>query len=212
MNSNLKNKLYLMNIFIIDWDDTLFPTSWVKKYKIKDYEKYNLYFLELDKTVKTLLEKIYKMGNIYIVSNATITWIKKGLNNLQLTKEFIEKNDIEIISARDIYSNKNIIPNEWKKNIFKNIIDMCINENNEYDKNNTYLNIMSLGDADFEYIALVKLHNYLNNIKYDNYFLKNIRFIENPTFNSLIEQIEITSCNITNISKKLCCVDLNLSI
>ena len=212
MNSNLKNKLYLMNIFIIDWDDTLFPTSWVKKYKIKDYEKYNLYFLELDKTVKTLLEKIYKMGNIYIVSNATITWIKKGLNNLQLTKEFIEKNDIEIISARDIYSNKNIIPNEWKKNIFKNIIDKYINEDNEYDKNNTYLNIMSLGDADFEYIALVKLHNYLNNIKYDNYFLKNIRFIENPTFNSLIEQIEITSCNITNISKKLCCVDLNLSI
>jgi hypothetical protein len=28
-NKNNKNKLYLTNIFIIDWDDTLFPTTWV---------------------------------------------------------------------------------------------------------------------------------------------------------------------------------------
>ena len=31
MNCKNNEKLYLNNIFIIDWDDTLFPTSWVTK-------------------------------------------------------------------------------------------------------------------------------------------------------------------------------------
>ena len=42
----------LANIFILDWDDTLFPTFWVqsKNINIKDnetYETYKLYFIVL---------------------------------------------------------------------------------------------------------------------------------------------------------------------
>ena len=49
-----KPKLYLTNIFIIDWDDTLFPTTWVNTNKINmsdvnSVKDYKLYFLELDK-------------------------------------------------------------------------------------------------------------------------------------------------------------------
>ena len=209
MNNTENNKLYLMNIFILDWDDTLFPTSWIKKNNIKDYDNYNLYFLELDKTITLLLEKLYKIGSIYIVSNATTTWIKKGLKKLPFTQNFIENNGIEIISARDIYSNKNVTPNEWKTNIFEDLVDININMYKNNDKN-TYFNIISLGDADFEYVALIKLHKYLNNMNCDNYFLKNIRFIENPNFNSVIEQIDLVSYNINNISQKLCYIDLNI--
>ena len=34
MLSNNKTKIYLTNIFIIDWDDTLFPTTWISKNNI----------------------------------------------------------------------------------------------------------------------------------------------------------------------------------
>ena len=43
-------QVILMNIFIIDWDDTLFPTNWVNKNKINmndiaSLNKYKLYFI-----------------------------------------------------------------------------------------------------------------------------------------------------------------------
>ena len=58
---NNKNKIYLTNIFIVDWDDTLYPTSWVNKNSIdisKSHiiQEYKIYFLELDKTISVLLE------------------------------------------------------------------------------------------------------------------------------------------------------------
>ena len=214
MTENVQNKLngkiYLDNIFILDWDDTLFPTTWVKRNNIKKFDEYNLYFLELDNTLYKLLEKMNNIGHIYIVSNATQQWIKNGLKVLPVINAFIDKHNIDIISARDIYTNKNVAPNDWKTLIFRNIIN--INVNDYLNKNtNTYLNIVSLGDADFEYNALIETHKHLNYLDVRKYFLKNIRFIEYPTFNSLIEQIDLVSKNIVQITNKLKYVDLNLS-
>jgi hypothetical protein len=36
-----KNKIYLTNLFIIDWDDTLFPTTWVNKNNINFNNNYS---------------------------------------------------------------------------------------------------------------------------------------------------------------------------
>ena len=41
--NKLNGKIYLDNIFILDWDDTLFPTTWVKRNNIKKFDEYNLY-------------------------------------------------------------------------------------------------------------------------------------------------------------------------
>ena len=50
MNFNIKTKVYLTNIFLIDWDDTLFPSSWINsnninlqdENSINDYKLYTL--------------------------------------------------------------------------------------------------------------------------------------------------------------------------
>ena len=126
-----KPKLYLTNIFIIDWDDTLFPTTWVNTNKINmsdvnSVKDYKLYFLELDKTVSNFLESFNKIGDIYIVTNANIKWIKSCLNVLNLTRETIIKNNIRIVSARDSYAQGGNSPSEWKTRTFQDILEDII--------------------------------------------------------------------------------------
>ena len=84
----------LANIFILDWDDTLFPTFWVqsKNINIKDnetYETYKLYFIELDKQILSFLTILNSIGDIYIVSNAGMSWLTNTIAILPNTKQFI---------------------------------------------------------------------------------------------------------------------------
>ena len=193
-----------MNIFILDFDDTLYPTSWIHENTIKQYENYKLYFLELDNSILNLLKKINVIGYVYIVTNATYRWINISLQNLPYTKKFIDENNIEIISARQQFENTNITNNEWKKYVFKNIVD----SKQLYMKNNEYLNIISFGDANYEYYALINLNEYLNDLNCYKFFLKNIKFIGDPSFKNIVEQIEFIQTIIVNVTNNLSHVDL----
>ena len=221
-----KKKIYLTNLFIIDWDDTLFPTTWVNKNKI-DFNKkdliteYKLYFLELDKTINLLLESLNKIGDVFIVTNANINWIKSCLINLNLTRKTIISNNIRIVSARDSYSHVNSSPTEWKILTFQDIIEDIINKINKNIKPNTIINIISIGDAMYEYIALINLDNFIksyiedknynSNINF-NYLLKNIKFIEKPEFDCVIDQIQVLHKNSHDIVNKLEFIDLKFKL
>lgn len=221
-----KQKIYLTNLFIIDWDDTLFPTTWVNKHNIdfnkpESYEKYKLYFLELDKTSSSLLESLNKIGDIFIVTNANIGWIKSCLMNLNLTRKTIINNKIRIVSARDSYSQYHNSPTQWKILTFQDIVEDIINKINKNIKPNTIINIISIGDAMYEYLALVNLDNFIkSHISKKNqpnqnkfiYLLKNIKFIEKPEFDCIIDQIQVLDKNSNNIVNKLEYVDLKFKI
>jgi hypothetical protein len=217
----------MKNIIFIDWDDTLFPTTWVNKNKINcldknDVNKYKLIFLELDKSISNLLETITKNNDnfVYIVSNANKKWIEMALTPLPITSSIINKtslnttnnnttnnnttnnnttnnnttnnNDIVIISAKDKYNEKYSSPIDWKILTFKDIINDVykINTNGASDASGpsgdyAYIkstsnefkeskgigskfcgSIVSIGDAQYEYTALVKLYDYFKNIGY----------------------------------------------
>jgi hypothetical protein len=212
-NNNL-NKLYLTNIFILDWDDTLFPTTWVNLKKInlsnnEEINNYKVYFLELDKTISTFLEYLNKIGDIYIVTNANIKWIKSCLTVLNLTSKIIMMNNIRIVSARDLYSNSVIHHDEWKIHTFKDILINIVEKVYKKVNYNSYLNIISMGDAQYEYNALLNLDSYFKiNNKHVNYLLKNIKFIEKPNFEYIIDELQVTQKNIKNIVNSLEYVDL----
>jgi hypothetical protein len=72
---------------------------------------------------------------------------------------------------------------------------------------------MSFGDANYEYIALLNLDKFfkLNNPNI-NYLLKNVKFMEKPDFNFIIDQISVLNKNLPIIVNKLNFVDLNLEI
>ena len=217
------DKVYLTNIFIIDWDDTLFPTNWVTKNNIdltdtESLNKYKLFFIELDNILSNVINSLNKLGNVFIVSNASLTWIKNCLAILPYTNKLVNAFGINVISARDSYFNQNSLNNpekasimEWKITCFQDILINVLNSIAGKFNEKNYLNIISIGDANYEYVALMNLNNFfvINNLDI-NYLLKNIKFIEKPEFNILIDQLVILRKNIQMIVDKLHFVDLNL--
>ena len=209
------DKIYLTSIFIIDWDDTLFPTTWVNKNNIEltnieSTNNYKLYFIELDKTISILLESLNKFGDIYIVTNANLRWIKSCLFILPLTQKLIIEKKIRIVSARDLHSLTTNSPTDWKILTFQNIIEDIINKINKNFKPNTIFNIISIGDAMYEYVALINLDIFLKkftNCNF-NYLLKSIKFIDKPDFDFVIDQIQNLNKNKNEIINKLEFIDL----
>jgi hypothetical protein len=194
-------------IIILDWDDTLFPTNWVNKNKINlksmiDY-KYIKQFTILDKLLFKLLTKLINIGRVIIITNAMVSWVHLTCNHLPETYDLIVKN-IDIISARSYYQNEfpdNIY--KWKNMTFKSII-------NKYLIDNKINNIISIGDADYEYKALIELYYWdyiLNNKKY----LKSIKFIKAPSYNELLDQLNTVYQNINKIKNDYRHYDLMFS-
>lgn len=223
---NTNNKIYLTNIFIIDWDDTLYPTTWVNKNsidvtKFHTIQEYKVYFLELDRTISGLLESLNQVGDIWIVTNANIGWIKSCLMGLEKTRKTIISNKIRIVSARDSYSSNSSSPTEWKILTFQDILEDIIKKISNKIKPNTYVNIISVGDAMYEYMALINLDNfiksYMSNTSYFKsnkkfkYLLKNIKFIEKPEFDYVIDQMNVLNKNKDSIVNKLEFIDLKFS-
>lgn len=182
------NNIY-RTLIIFDWDDTLFPTTWLVQKNIdlvdKDMQnKYIVMFSRLDNLLHRILISFSNRGQIVIVTNASIKWIDVALDMLPNTKQII-KNKIPVISARDHYQNK--YPNKmdiWKQLMFQNI---TVN----YFKSHKLQNIISIGDAEYEFNALINLYNEHAVVK--NKLLKTVKFIKEPTFELLIDQLEVLS-------------------
>jgi len=172
---------------ILDWDDTLFPTSWIVKNNInlndnKMQNQYIVFFSRLDTLLYQLLLKLMKYGQIIIVTNAVTKWVMISSAMLPNTQKIL-KNKILILSARDAYQEK--YPDAmhvWKKKVFEQIVA-------EYFANNKLQNIISVGDAEHEFNATTDLYNEHSVIK--NRLLKTVRFMKDPSFDELIDQIEV---------------------
>lgn len=187
-------------LFILDWDDTLFPTSWITKNNIDltshvVRENYIDFFKDLDSTLFMFLNSIKKYGKIIIVTNAITEWVK--MSSIIMVKTFNLLKNIEIVSARSLFSGKTQNVMEWKKRTFNVIID------NEY-KDKKLMNVISIGDAEYEHQALVNLtQSNFDKIKY----LKSFRLIKEPTYEQLVEELSILNeyiKNVWNINEQLC--------
>jgi hypothetical protein len=153
---------YNKNICLLDWDDTLFPTSWFINNKNNINEKY---FYKIDNYISFLLREILKYSNCVIVSNANMKWIMYCLRLLPTTNKIIN-NNIQIISTVDCFDNVNIT--KRKNNVFFNIIYKFNIKNKMLYLEEKYKNILVIGDDVFEYNATKLIYKYSKNniIKY----------------------------------------------
>ena len=196
-------------LIILDWDDTLFPTTWVTT---NDINVKNLqdtspttvkYFAMVDKELDHLLRILLRCGHVAIVTNAMLNWINISSNLLPRTSQLLrntENNlDIEIISARGSYQHLSSNPMDWKKLAFEEIIkDMKFKKCN---------NIISIGDAEYEYKALINLHSNSPNGK-SYRLLKSVRFVKYPTKDVLLDQIKVMQ----DAAIKVCCTKTHLDL
>jgi hypothetical protein len=173
-----KNK----TLIILDWDDTLFPTTWITTNEINlknniETDKYKQYFLQVDLDLNNLLIRLQQCGTVIIVTNALLSWIKLSTTILSKTSKTLT--NIKVISARGDYQAKSQNPMDWKKLAFESVIQTMTKKIN---------NIISVGDAEYEYNALISLFD--NNPK-SYKLLKSVKFIKYPTKEVLIDQIRV---------------------
>lgn len=179
-------------VIIFDWDDTLFPTTWLTSNKLNIYDinvRQSLLplFVTLDRVICNVLNRFMLYGEVFIITNALPDWIKISCS--MLPKSSIILKNINIVSARKLYQYRFPDTMEWKKHAFKNLI-------RTYD--DSFLNIISIGDADYEYFALINLYNYGEKKKK---FLKPIKLIKNPSLNIIIDQLTILSRCVQSICR-----------
>lgn len=179
-------------LIILDWDDTLFPTSWVMDNYIDLTDpsvrtKINIHFKELDMLLYRILCKMSKLGKIIIITNAMPEWVHLSGSMLRETNGILKK--IDIVSARKDNQGK-VNMKDWKKVSFYKVF---VRHNDKYDTNN----IVSIGDALYEHHALVNLYQ-----RQDNYldrYLKSIKLQKNPSYDVLHDQLKILNKEIKNI-------------
>jgi len=182
-------------LIILDWDDTLFPTNWVMKRKINllkasERDQYTDYFQELDRVLFKLLEIVNSMGTVVIVTNAMLNWV--DVSSIVLPRTYAILKKVKIISARARYKKISSSAMEWKRMAFTDVV---------YDelKTSSPMNIISVGDAEYEYRALISLNNKYKN---PNKYLKSVKFMRNPTHDKLIDQLEVLKNAVIDVWSK----------
>lgn len=171
-------------ITIFDWDDTLFPTTYLMQkignsmeslsFSLKEKSKIK----ELEIKIVKLLTKALEKGIVFIITNSCKGWVERCIK-LYYPKLSPLLDDINIISARELYEKE--FPDN--KEMWKN--KTCI-ELSKYLKidNSIKTNIICFGDSNLEINSAQAFAN-----EFINYTLKTVKFLENPDLFQLFKQI-----------------------
>src|SRR5579872_4810964 len=86
-------------LIIIDWDDTLYPTSWTMENNIdltdpNSRYKYISHFEHLDNHLSSALGHMKTLGEVLIITNAMPEWVELSLSVLPKTKKCLKNIDI----------------------------------------------------------------------------------------------------------------------
>eukprot|EP01084_Bolivina_argentea_P128300 226807_1 len=146
---------YPNTLVLLDWDDTLFPTSMIMK--VLDKTDANGFALVCNSDIELLHKlglitldllihfiKTYGSNNIHIVTNSLNGWINNSLSfatciskTYQQIRTLLIDNNIKMVSAKSKYSKIEKCPIAWKRNCFQNILN---------DARICYKHIITIGD------------------------------------------------------------------
>jgi hypothetical protein len=156
-------------LFVLDYDDTLFPsTEYSKRRFFHDYEKIKLKII-----LENLFANLEKFGNILLLTNANLEWVK--LTSLDFFGYDISKR-VFTFCAKENLERYYPIAN-WKKIYLEKFLPAT-----------NYTHILGFGDALSDRDAILHFSN--------NYLTKNFKFINNPTFEKLIMSLKTVMENL----------------
>ena len=190
MSSDIFFQARTQTILIFDWDDTLCPSSYLKRHDVKVLddsvpEEYIPQLTALAKSVKEVLELSRNLGETIIVTNAEQGWVE-----LSCSKWFPEIlgfiKTFRILSARSLFEPQGVTsPCGWKANAFRSAIDSF------YSRylHQSWKNVISIGDSPHEREALIRVT--LGQVAHPNCRVKTVE----EQFKNKIMQFK-PSCNI----------------
>lgn len=192
--SNNISKKTNNNIIILDWDDTLFSTSYfLLKNKKLTIEEQQLFF-KLGECVSKFINLSKSFGKVFIITNSTKKWLyKTAYNYLKINENLLD--EVNVISARENF-NEEIVPKHmWKSLIFKQLykyfefsdsivcISDSINDINEGKKLKTIFKNNNISTIKF-----INKPSPIQNIKEINLIIENLGKIINSNYNMILEE------------------------
>ena len=203
---NMKNSTPITKfktLTILDWDDTLFPTTYIKKNKNIDMIYHPMlipdivkkYFLELSNCIKTIITIAKEFGEVVIITNALPTWVEASCNLMPDLLPFLKT--VNIISARADWEKVNSLPEKWKEFAFLNKVI------NTIDSDNTMINLICIGDSIHEHDAAILSANNINDTSNNIVYVKNIIFLETPRFSEILYQLHVLKQYYISLSKNM---------
>jgi hypothetical protein len=186
----------IKSIIIFDWDDTLFPTMYFRSNSymidnpslIPDDIKKQLHIIAANIIQVITCAKNY--GYVSIISNATADWVYSCIQIIPEIIPIIET--IKIISAQDRWKFYTSNPAKWKEYTFFQEIIQTITSINCLNSKNIY-NLISIGDSIHEHDALRYNASKLLVDYPGSIYAKTLKFIVNPTFQQIINQLQTVS-------------------
>jgi len=174
-------------IIIFDWDDTLYPTTWIKSNMdlirnplCADENILNI-FKQLSDQIIYIITKAQIYGKVFIITNAFETWIKDSCKLIPEVIPFLK--NINIISAQDKWKSINPNPGKWKELEFEQIALNFIKSNIKIIK------FICIGDSHHEHNAIINAASIINASKVNVAYTKNFVFRIQPTFEQILIQI-----------------------
>ena len=202
---NNQKKIY-NSLIIFDWDDTLFPTSFLARNGY--FSDKNIFSTEKDEKILKKIEKLelsvidlinisLTKGEVYIITNAVIGWVE--YTSKQFYPNFYKILDkLKIISARGEW--ENTYPNniqEWKIQTFSNL-------RNNFN-NKLVTNIICLGDSMLEIKAGKILAQFFKEA-----FIKTVKFKEEPKIDELNKQLILVKNQFNAIHSSIKCLTVRV--
>jgi hypothetical protein len=182
-HSNQNSKKNNNKIFILDWDDTLFSTSFfLNKNKILTNEEQNL-FEKLGESVTKFINLSKSFGTVFIITNSTKKWLyKTAFNYLKLKENLFD--GVFIISAREKFNDEIVPKFMWKGLIFKQL-----NKFFEYSDS-----IVCISDSINDINEGKKIKTIFKNIN-----ISTIKFFDKPSPTQNKKEIDLIIENFNNI-------------
>ena len=172
-------------IIIFDWDDTLFPTTFIAPRGVYNEniilpEIYNEQLLQLEQLVHSILAKALAKGVVYIVTNSSAGWVEYSVEKYYPSIVHMLKY-VNIISARCEYAH--MYPRDpfnWKYLTFKRILNRFNDQ--------MITNLIVVGDSCIEIQAGEKVAELFNEC-----YIKTIKLKGSPTLRDVNKQLKLVN-------------------
>jgi hypothetical protein len=210
-------------VVVFDWDDTLCPSSWLHSHDL--LPKYRGHTLEIKQeqsqileviatNVARLLRKAVSYGPVFVVTAAEYGWVELSCSlYLPSIKSLLDSPDIHIVSARSWYEQTFGIGGDsssWKHEVMQLIARKCFSNVTKAlsfeDSLESYFNFLSIGDSMAERDAC---HSAVGHVPFT--FAKTLKFIEQPTSEEILQQVELTHDSLEQMCGWASNLDLRLT-
>lgn len=185
------------SLFIFDWDDTLFPTTWaLRQGLIQDNKLFPTacwaHATTHQERLETLanqigetLHRAMQMGRVVIITNSEKGWVETSCAWFMPSLSAL-LTEVRIVSARYLFEHKyGIDTAAWKQHAFACEIAAC----EDMRASGRRCSLLSFGDRQEERLALLSMQEVVS-MTFPNWicWMKSLKFIRHPTLEELISQ------------------------